>query len=195
MPRSRSWVVSVALASHACRLPGSAGSGVSPSDSETGELDDDGSITAADERLQTLACSGELPVYEICPCDVTIDWSHVTADLMGDPVDPSEFETVALALLDEDASAREVRDAICADTYDPSASEVHGYVDVSVEGKTSIVLSEMSFLGTPCGGAEAGSVMWLLWSSSDRPGMGVEMMVLLGVVDGGLSALDVEWPP
>jgi hypothetical protein len=172
--------IAVAMLGPACSLPPASGA------------DERSQDTAREDRIRELACSGDLPVYEIWPYDVTIDWSHVTADLWDESLDPSTFETVALMSMGKDSSPELLLDSMCADDYDPPASQ--DYAEALAQGRTSIRTYELSFLGTHYNGSIPGSVLWLMWSSSRSPGMDIEMLAVLGVVDDGPTSVAVEWP-
>jgi hypothetical protein len=182
-------IVPVAVLGSACSLP-------EPSRVERGQGEDTaaiGSGGAADKDLiQELACSGDLPVYELWPYDVTIDWTELTENLWGESVDPAGFETVGLMVMAKGTTASSFVESMCEDAYDPPA--VNEYVDAPAKDRTSIRTYELSFLGTHFNGATPGSVLWLLWSSSREPGIDIEMLAVLGVVDDGPTTVDVTWP-
>jgi hypothetical protein len=115
----------------------------------------------------------------------------MTEDLFGNPVDPAGFETLGMVYSDVGL------DAFLADLCEGGAADaasVHGYVEGDARGRTALDLSSMSFLGTPAEPFEVGSTVELVWSRSDMPVVGVEMLVLLSVVDGGSESISVVWP-
>jgi len=144
------------------------------------------------EATKEFLCEGGVSVFEVCPCDVTVDWSHLTEDMFGEPVEPDSFRTLALAGFTH-GSVDDVLDDACDEDSLTQASTA-GYVEVRIEGETSADLADMGFLGTPGGTLELGRPYFLSWSDEVQPGVGTRMVALLFVVEDGDDVIEVVWP-
>ena len=160
----------------------------------------DGGSGVTDERtaeevaqaLQEFACSGGLSVFEVCPCDVEVDWSRLTEDMFGEAVQPARFQNLGFARTTS-VSVDEVLDAACdGDSLDAASTD--GYVDVRIWGATSASLSEMSFLGTPADPPALGRTYWLFWSDYLDFNVGTRMAALVSVVEDGTDSIEIVWP-
>ena len=173
-----------------CAVPDPGEPNVPPTEDEP----TDTGLTPAEEAeaLGEFVCAGGLPVFYVCPCDVEVDWSHLTEDMFGEPVQPERFELLGLAR-STSSSVEEVLDDACDEDSLTSASTT-GYADLEVLGLTSAYLSDLSFLGTPAAPLELGRTYWLFWSDDTQPGVGIRMAALASVVEDGANAIEMVWP-
>ena len=159
---------------------------------DDGPTDDGPTEDERDEAVRAFLCDGGLSVFEVCPCDVEVDWSRVTEDVFGESVQPARFRNLGLVRMQTILSVEEILEAACAG--DAEATATDGYVDLDIWGVTSASLSDMSFLGTPADPLEVGRTYWLFWSDDPEPGVGTRMMALVSVVQDGADSIDVVWP-
>jgi hypothetical protein len=159
---------------------------------EDGPTDDVRSEDERDEAVREFLCDGGLSAFEVCPCDVEVDWSRLTEDVFGEPVQPATFRNLGFARMTTTLSVDEILDEECAG--DAEAASMDGYVDLDIWGVTSASLSDMSFLGRPADPLELGRTYWLFWSDESEPGVGTRMMALLSVVEDGADSIEIVWP-
>ena len=149
-------------------------------DYDTPELDPED----ANNAYQELACSGGIPQFDVCGCDAAVDWSSMTEDVVGNTIDPEKL--FRLAFVHFTASSDDLLASICGgvplEDMDPDR-----YVDALISGRTSLSLSELSFLGTPFDphDLERGATWALLWSDSSELAGHTRMMALVSISDGG----------
>jgi hypothetical protein len=99
--------------------------------------------------------------------DFTIDWSGLTTDLQGHPVDPLDIDQVRVVIF-PDLSKEEIEIGLSSDTL--QQSEVGGYFLCESEGRTSCVISEFGLLGSVPGLDDyfsEGSGSWLFALGTD----------------------------
>ena len=174
-----------------CALPNPGEPDVTHTEDEP--TDDERAEDERDDAVRAFLCDGGLSVFEVCPCDVEVDWSRLTEDVFGEPVQPARLRNLGLARMTTILSVDEILDAACAGD-EPAAASTSGYVDLDIWGVTSASLSNMSFLGTPADPLELGGTYWLFWSDDTAPGVGTRMVALLSVVDEGADSIEVVWP-
>ncbi len=82
-----------------------------------------------------------------CPEDLTIDWSGVSVDLLGQPVDPTVDIEIMRMVAYHDLNVEGVMEAIATGTL--AQSHISGNLDHEVTpGETSAPISEFHFNGT-----------------------------------------------
>ncbi len=88
----------------------------------------------------------EVIAVENCPNDLTVDWSALTEDLGGNPMDPSEV-TMLRVVRFYDLEPEEIVEDITSDTL--TQADIAGYVDyLPVGSETDAVLTQFEFNGT-----------------------------------------------
>lgn len=95
----------------------------------------------------TTALSAEVVPVQDCPEDLTMDWSGLTADLLGHELDPTtDIDTMRVVRF-YDQLPQDILDAISAN--DLAQSDISGNVDYTpVGGETSAMLTAFNFNGT-----------------------------------------------
>ena len=171
---------------------GSPGQAPGDGGPDPGATDDEPTAEEEWDATREFLCEGGVSVFEVCPCDVTVDWSRLTEDMFGEPVQPDTFRNLGLSRFLH-GSVDDFLDDACDDDSLTQVS-FDGYVDLRIEGKTSAHLADMSFFGTPAPPPELGRTYMLVWSDEEQPGLGVRIVALLSVVEDGADSIEVVWP-
>ena len=105
--------------------------------------------------------SVELPSLSLCSgCDLTIDWSELTTDLVGDTIDPNEDAThLSLYVFDSGAQA-ELVEGLVAQTLDQSQMMARWACPTS---NSQALLSDCAFVGHSLNPEEYFVEDWGLW--------------------------------
>lgn len=128
----------------------------------------DGACMMEDANNFSYATELDLGVIELQEySDFTIDWSELTTDLQGHPVDPLDIDQVRVVIFPT-LSKEEIAIGLSSDTL--QQSDVGGYFICSSEGRTSCVISEFGLLGSIPGLDDyfsEGSGSWLFALGTD----------------------------
>ncbi len=111
---------------------------------------------------------------------ITIDWSGLTLDMQGHPVDPTEIDMVS-AVVFRYLSEEEIEEGLSTNTLEQA--DVALYVFAETAGLTSIELGELTLFGTDIDVEtyfEASYGTWLITlAKGTTPGAGTVMPVFL----------------
>jgi hypothetical protein len=159
----------------------------------TGDDDDDdttggdpceagtGDLAVADENNYDFVGTLDISTTEVQELtSVTIDWSGLTLDMQGHPVDPTEIDMVS-AVVFRYLSEEEIEYGLSTNTLEQA--DVALYVFAEVTGETSIELGELTLFGTDIDVEtyfEASYGTWLITlAKGTTPGAGTVMPVFL----------------